>query len=463
MDPGENCHRWRKLPEVIVSTRKSISSNGRWIALTVSILDRVFPRPRGFNVRLWDSEELAEDSSAPFTLVLNQPGALRRMFSPSIELSLGEAFINKDFDIEGDIISAFTCMESIAGKLSSPAEMVGLLRDLLALPRGGASQLAGRGPVKLSGVQHSRQRDRAAIQYHYDVGNEFYALWLDRNMQYSCAYFQTGSEDLDLAQEQKMEHICRKLRLKPGERLLDIGCGWGGLARYAARKYGVQVLGVTLSERQAQFANKQSLQEGLENQVEIQLLDYRDLASGAFDKIVSVGMFEHVGRDHLPEYFDQVYRLLKPGGLFLNHGIAQGAQETYRAGNRPMWQKLVEWYILGSGLFMQRYIFPDGELVPVSEANLIAERAGFEVRDVENLREHYALTLRHWVARLNQCQAEAVRASDEKTYRTWRIYMSASAYGFERGNINVNQTLLARPDGGCCDLPLTRADLYAFD
>ena len=186
-----------------MSTNKSIPSNGRWIALTVSILDRVFPRPRGFNVRLWDSEELVEGSSAPFTLVLNQPGALRRMFSPPIELSLGEAFINKDFDIEGDIISAFTCMESIASKLFSPVEMVALLRDLLALPRGNASQLAGRGPVKLSGAQHSLQRDRAAIQYHYDVGNEFYSLWLDSNMQYSCAYFQTGSESLDLAQEQK--------------------------------------------------------------------------------------------------------------------------------------------------------------------------------------------------------------------------------------------------------------------
>jgi cyclopropane-fatty-acyl-phospholipid synthase len=259
-----------------------------------------------------------------------------------------------------------------------------------------------------------------------------------------------------------MEHVCRKLRLKSGERLLDIGCGWGGLARYAAREYGVQALGVTLSEQQAQFANKRSLQEGLDGRVEVQLLDYRDLTPGAFDKIVSVGMFEHVGRDRLPEYFAQAYRLLKPGGLFLNHGIAQGAQETHRAINSPGWQKLAERYILGSGLFVQRYVFPDGELVPVSAANLVAERAGFEVRDVENLREHYAPTLRHWVSRLEQCQAEAIRASDEKTYRTWRIYMSASAYGFERGNINVNQTLLAKPDGRRCKLPLTRADLYAF-
>jgi cyclopropane-fatty-acyl-phospholipid synthase len=446
-----------------MSDSKSISSTGYWVSHTVSILDRIFPPPRGFAVQLWNSEELPAESSAPFTLVLNHPGALRRMFSLPIELSLGEAFINKDFDIDGDIFSAFAWMDSIAATPSSPANVFVLLKDLLALPRDNTGQLSGRGPAQLSGAQHSRQRDRAAIRYHYDVGNEFYGLWLDRNMQYSCAYFQTGIEDLDLAQEQKMEHICRKLRLKPGERLLDIGCGWGGLARYAARNYGVQALGVTLSEQQAQFATRQNLREGLEDQVEIQLLDYRDLASGVFDKIVSVGMFEHVGRDHLPEYFAQAYRLLKPGGLFLNHGIAQRAQEAHRAGNSFGWQKLFERSILGSGSFTQHYVFPDGELVPVSEANLAAERAGFEVRDVENLREHYALTLRHWVDRLEKCRAEAIRASDERTYRTWRLFMSASAYGFESGSINVNQTLLARPDSGQCDLPLTRADLYAFD
>lgn len=443
-----------------MSDPKSISSNKRWISRSISILERLFPSPRGFKVRLWNSEELPADSPALFTLVLNHPGALRRMFSPPIELSLGEAFINKDFDIEGDIIASFAWMESISTRPFSPGNIVDLLRDMRALPHDGSGQLSGRGPLKLSGAQHSRQRDRAAIQYHYDVGNEFYSLWLDRNMQYSCAYFQSGEEDLDRAQEQKMEHICRKLRLRPGERLLDIGCGWGGLARYAARKYGVQALGVTLSEQQTQFAHRQNAAESLVDRVEILLVDYRDLESGAFDKIVSVGMFEHVGRDHLPEYFAQAYRLLKPGGLFLNHGISQKSDGP---GNSFGWQKLFERYILGSGSFVQHYVFPDGELVPVSEANLAAEQAGFEVRDVENLREHYALTLRQWVGRLEQCRAEAIRASDEKTYRTWRLFMSASAYGFESGSISVNQTLLAKPDGGRCNLPLTRADLYAFD
>ncbi len=413
-------------------------------------------------MRLRDSEELPADSPASFTLVLNHPGALRRMFSLPIELSFGEAFINKDFDIEGDIFSAFAWMDSMAASSLSPANFIVLLRDLMALPGGSAGQLSGRGPAQLNGAQHLRQRDRAAIHYHYDVGNEFYALWLDRNMQYSCAYFQTGREDLDLAQEQKMEHICRKLRLKPGERLLDIGCGWGGLLRYAARTYGAQSLGVTLSKQQAQFAARKTHQEGLDDQVEIQLVDYHDLASGVFDKIVSVGMFEPLGRDNLPEYFTQAYRLLKPGGLFLNHGIAQKTQEAHRAGNRSGLQMLFERYILGSGSFTQHYVFPDGELVPVSEANMVAEQAGFEVRDVENLREHYALTLRQWVDRLEECRAEAIRVSDEKTYRTWRLFMSASAYGFESGNINVDQTLLARLDHGKCDLPLTRFDLYAL-
>ncbi len=288
-------------------------------------------------------------------------------------------------------------------------------------------------------------------------------------MQYSCGYFPTGTEDLDTAQERKLEHICRKLRLKPGEHLLDIGCGWGGLALYAARKYGVRVLGVTLSKSQMMYANRQIAKTNLGDQVSIELKDYRDLEAGSFDKIVSVGMFEHVGRNHLPEYFARTYRLLRPGGLFLNHGISRRAPAQYVAIGPTVqhvreasgWQKFVERKILGMGTFVQRYIFPDGELTPVSEVNTIAEAAGFEVRDMENLREHYALTLRHWVNRLEAHQMEAIRAADEVIYRTWRLYMSASAHGFETGNLNVSQTLLAKMAHGNSNVPLTRADLYA--
>ncbi len=381
------------------------------------------------------------------------------MFTPPVELALGEAFIYGDLDIEGDIFAAFSLIDDIIARTFSPGDIAALARDLLTLPRPGRRQLDGRRAAQLQGTLHSRERDRAAIQYHYDVGNDFYSLWLDRNMQYSCAYFPTGAEDLDAAQERKMEHICRKLRLRPGERLLDIGCGWGGLAMYAARRHGVSVIGVTLSKNQMLYATQRIAEANLGGRVTVKLQDYRDLGAEPFDKIVSVGMFEHVGRSHLPEYFAHTYRLLKPGGLFLNHGISRRSAGNRRASG---WQRFVERRILGADSFVQRYIFPDGELVPVSEVNLIAEQAGFEVRDAENLREHYALTLRRWVNRLEARRAEAVKAADEVTYRTWRLYMSASAHGFESGCINVNQTLLAKmAHGGKSSVPLTRADLYA--
>jgi cyclopropane-fatty-acyl-phospholipid synthase len=430
---------------------------------TMDLLERLFPSPRRFGIRLWDGIVLPADGRPSFHLVLNHAGALRRMFKPPIELSLGEAFILKDFDIEGDIFSAFPLMDSIASRSFSTGEIISIGLGLSALPASGPVRAQGRGPAQLHGAIHSRERDLIVVQYHYDVGNDFYSLWLDRNLQYSCGYFPSGAEDLDTAQERKMEHICRKLRLKPGERLLDIGCGWSGLARYAALKYGVDVLGVTLSKNQKAYADEQiarvgpfdTLRATLQERVAVQLKDYRDLGDASFDKIVSVGMFEHVGRTHLPEYFAQVYRLLKPGGLFLNHGISR------RAGTEEEKQGFVQQRIFGRGLFLQHYIFPDAELIPVSDVNMMAENAGFEVRDVENLREHYALTLRHWVKRLTARQEQAVKASDEVTYRTWRLYMSASAYGFESGNINVNQTLLAKmTPGGISSVPFSRADLY---
>jgi cyclopropane-fatty-acyl-phospholipid synthase len=447
-----------------MSQALSLSTTDSVVNRTVMILNRLFLAPRAFKIRLWNGTELSASSRPAFSLILNYPGVLRRMFTPPIELALGEAFIYGDFDIDGDIFSAFTLFDVIFNRSISAGEVVALTREILALPASGPVRPLGRGPSRLQGARHSRERDRAAIQYHYNVGNDFYALWLDRRLQYSCAYFATGQEDLHTAQERKLEHICRKLRLKPGERLLDIGCGWGGLALYAAEKYGVHVLGVTLSDRQVEYANAQIARSGLGDRVGIKLQDYRDLAAESFDKVVSVGMFEHVGRDHLPEYFSQAYRLLKPGGLFLNHGISYrpriehttDPQIKHPAGLPNFLARK----ILGTGSFMQRYVFPDGELVPVSEANLIAEKSGFEVRDVESLREHYALTLRQWVNRLEERRGEAMQASDEVTYRTWRLYMAASAYGFKTGNINVNQSLLAKPDHGQSHVPLTRADLY---
>lgn len=438
-----------------MTQKSSLSATDSAAQLTARLLGIIFPAPRRFGIRLWDDTELPHEPGAPFELVIHNPGALRRMFKPPVELSLGEAFIRDDFEIEGDIFAAFPLMEGIAGRGLRLGEIVELGFGLLALPRSQHAALRGRGPLAARGAVHSKERDRQVVQYHYDVGNDFYALYLDHNMQYSCGYFPTGTEDLDTAQELKMEHICRKLRLRSGERLLDIGCGWGGLARYAASKHGAKVLGVTLSKNQKAYADQQAAERGLAGDVQVELMDYRDLGDEMFDKIVSVGMFEHVGRSHLPEYFAHTYRLLKPGGLFLNHGISR------RAGTGTNEQGLMQRLIVGQGTFSQRYIFPDGELEPVSEVNVMAENAGFEVRDVESLREHYALTLRNWVERLQRNREQAIRVSDPITYRTWRLYMSASAYGFESGNINVNQTLLAKmtPDGRS-SVPPSRADLY---
>ncbi len=433
----------------------SLSTTEPGLEQTIKLLEQLFPMPRHFGIRLWSGAELPFEGHPPFHLVLNHPSALRRMFTPPIELSLGEAFIRNDFDIEGDIFAAFPLMESIATRSFSARDITDIGLSLLALPNQSPARTPGRGPVRLRGRIHSRERDRAAVQYHYDVSNDFYSLWLDRNLQYSCAYFSSGAGDLDDAQERKMEHLCRKLRLKAGEYLLDIGCGWGGLDIYAASKYGVRVLGLTLSKNQATYAYQWIGRLGLEERVCVKLMDYRDLEVEPFDKIVSVGMFEHVGRTHLPEYFARVHHLLKPGGLFLNHGISRRAERPEDK------QSYIQQRIFGRGAFLQKYIFPDGELTPVSEVNTLAEQAGFEVRDVENLREHYALTLQNWVNRLAEHREEAIHASDEVTYRTWRLYMSASAFGFESGNINVNQTLLAKmTHDGKSNVPLSRANLY---
>lgn len=427
---------------------------------TVTLLDCLLPPPRRFAVRLWDGTEFPAVGRPTYCLVLHHPGALRRMFTPPIELSLSEAFIYGDFDVEGDLFGAFSFFDDIEARAFAPTDVATLTKELLALPGSGPARSSGRGPARLRGERHSPDRDRSAVQYHYDVGDRFYSLWLDRRMQYSCAYFPTGGEDLDTAQELKLEHIRRKLHLKPGDRLLDIGCGWGGLAVYAAQHSDVQVLGITLSKNQLAAAQDLIAANHLEDRVSVKLLDYRELGRDSFDKVVSIGMFEHVGRDHLAEYFGHVFRVLKPGGLFLNHGISCRAAEAVDI--LPDWRRFVAHDIVGSGAFLQHYIFPDGELTPVSEVNLFAEEAGFEVRDVENLREHYALTLRRWVQRLEAHEDQAVAATDAATYRTWRLYLCACAHRFETGGINVNQTLFARLEhSGHVDLPLTRADLDA--
>jgi cyclopropane-fatty-acyl-phospholipid synthase len=308
------------------------------------------------------------------------------------------------------------------------------------------------------GRTHSPNRDARAVRFHYDVGNEFYTLWLDRQLVYSCGYFERGDETLDAAQTAKLDYVCRKLRLAAGERLLDIGCGWGALVMHAATHYGVRATGITLSEQQAAFARDRIAREGLADRVTIDVRDYRTLGEGEhFDKIASVGMVEHVGRQRLADYFAAAYRTLAPGGLFLNHGIVSLADARHHARLDPLWRRIWQ-----RDQFIRRYVFPDGDLVPAAAVIAAAEAQGFESRDVESLREHYVTTLRHWVRRLESREADARAIVGDVTYRVWRLYLSASAHGFRIGRIAVIQSLFAKPDaGGAARVPRSRAALYA--
>jgi cyclopropane-fatty-acyl-phospholipid synthase len=393
-------------------------------------------------IRLWDGSTCGA-SQPRCTLVIRHPDAVRQMCDSPNEQALGEAYVNDEFDIAGDIATALEFGDCLLRQEFPLAERLRMAALLRRLPPSGHLRLL-RQPPRLHGWLHSKDRDRQAIRYHYDLPTEFYALWLDPRLVYSCAYFQTAQDDLDAAQVRKLDYICRKLRLCRGERLLDIGCGWGALVQHAAEHYGVDAHGITLSAKQAEVAGERIRASGLESRCRAELRDYRDLdGSQPYDKIVSVGMFEHVGKKLLPEYFSRAWRLLKGGGVFLNHGIAYSATWP-----RP------------KPSFSDTYVFPDGELVPINESLHAAEISGFEVRDVESLREHYTLTLKRWVQRLEDHAEQARRITDDSTYRIWRLYMAGSAHRFARGRVNIYQTLLAKPERGDSRLPLVRDDWY---
>ena len=417
--------------------------------LTLHLLSEVFggSAMKEVGVRLWNGTHWPDAAPRSATIVLNHPGALREMFLPANEVGLAEAYLHNDFDVEGNIEDVFHLADALDQATLGGARKLRIARDLLRLPADKSRQPGRRGPARLKGRRHSVGRDRQAVTYHYDVSNDFYSLWLDRRMVYSSAYFETPDDDLNQAQEQKLDYICRKLRLQPGQRLLDVGCGWGGLVIYAVEHYGVDATGITISQPQVELANERIARAGLSDRCRVDARDYREVDQmEAYDALVSVGMFEHVGEAKLPEYFELAARLLKPGGVFLNHGIARRATDKRRPGPS----------------FSNTYVFPDGELVPISTTLQAAEGAGFEVRDVESLREHYALTLRHWVRRLEAHHEEALQFVDEPTYRVWRLFMSGSAYGFTTGRLNVYQSLLVRADAhGHSRVPLTRADWYA--
>ncbi|MFE7778018.1 class I SAM-dependent methyltransferase [Streptomyces sp. NPDC057445] len=415
--------------------------------------------PPPVRIRAWDGSE-AGAPDAP-VLVVRHRRALRRLLWKPGELGLVRGWVAGEIDVEGDLYEALDRLagliwdrpppedgearSSAAGRAQALLDprLRAAARDLLELsgPRAWLPLAPPAEEVRRRrGPLHTRFRDRQAISHHYDVGNDFYELVLGPSMVYSCAYWADGGS-LEDAQRDKLDLICRKLALDEGDRLLDVGCGWGSMAIHAAREYGARVTGITLSREQAAYARKRIAEEGLTDRVEIRVQDYRDVKDGPYDAISSIGMAEHVGSARYREYADVLYGLLRPGGRLLNHQIARRPEKdetAYRVDD-----------------FIDAYVFPDGELAPVGATLSILEEAGFEARDVESIREHYARTLRAWVANLESAWKDAVRRTSPGRARIWRLYMAASAVSFERNRIGVNQILAVKtPEGGASGLPL---------
>jgi cyclopropane-fatty-acyl-phospholipid synthase len=397
-------------------------------------------------VRFWDGSRLGS-SDGTAAIVLRSPNALRRILYSPNEVGFGRAYIQGDVDIEGDDLAAIRLIAQAA-----PDELrIGtrtLARSLLA-----AARLGVLGPplprpaeeARLGGARHTKARDAAAIAHHYDVGNDFYRLVLGESMTYSCARFVDPSVPLDQAQTAKYDLICRKLGLRDGMRLLDVGCGWGGMVMHAASHYGVSALGITLSQQQHELACKRVADAGLSDRVEIRLLDYRDVGSigTQWDAISSIGMFEHVGQARMTSYFRTLAGVLRTGGRFLNHAISTpgGAQFDRRS-------------------FTARYVFPDGELADVAAVVSAMEAVDLEVRDVESLREHYALTLRHWVDNLKGNWDAAVELVGPVRARIWRLYMLGAIVSFECNDVAIHQVVgVKTPPDGNSGMPLTRRDM----
>lgn len=405
-----------------------------------------------------------------FTLGLRSPDVVRSLLLGRDPLRFADLYFRGEVDVDGDLFSALSLKDQVQDlRLPLAGRLALLLRLAPQLWRRGAEAALGEssatseasisssGHARREAVSsaslratqvklHTKEENRQAIAFHYDLSNEFYALWLGEGMVYSCAYFESADASLEQAQRAKLDHVCRKLQLRPGEQLLDIGCGWGALIMHAAQHYGVRSHGITLSERQFDLASQRIKAAGLQEQVKIELQDYREMPGRQrFDKISSIGMFEHVGLKNLPVYFGTVQRLLKPEGLFLNHGITH---------DEDGWGKAL------SSRFINRYVFPDGELDTVSNIQRVMEGSGFEIVDVEALRPHYAKTLRHWVERLESQHERALDHVNEATYRVWRLYMAACAMEFESAELGVYQ-ILASPQGRhSSKLALTRRHMY---
>ncbi len=395
-------------------------------ALRRELADALPARP--FTVAFWDGSTVAATEPEGPTFSIHSPRALAHVLRAPGELGIGRAYVDGLIDVD-DLDGALRVVDSFE---APPLSARRLGRLGLALVRACGLTVPPRAPrteLRLRGERHTIARDRRAVRHHYDVGNEFFALFLDRSMTYSCALFSRGASTLEEAQEAKLELVCSKLGLEPGERVLDVGCGWGSFAIHAARRHGVSVLGVTLAERQAELARERVRAAGLADQIEIRLADYREVVADPFDAVVSIGMVEHVGAERIDLYAARLAALLRPGGRLLNHGIA----------------KLKDFDTPDEGAFSERFVFPDGVPLPLSRIELALERAGFVTRHVEGLPDDYAETLRHWVAHYEERYEDAVRIAGIERARIWRLYLRAARQGFQTGWASIYQVLADLP------------------
>jgi len=423
----------------------------------------VFDNRLPFRVEAYDgsvAEPTIASSANDVTLRILRREAITRVLTHPGELGVARAYVAGDLDIDGDLDPLFELELPPIHQLLSPDNVRALLGVI------GASALRPLPPpnieARVSGALHGRSRDRQAVSHHYDVSNRFYEMVLGPSMTYSCAVFKSGDDTLEDAQRRKVDLVARKLNLSPGERLLDVGCGWGAMAIHAARHYGVRVVGVTLSEQQRLYAAEAAKREGVDHLVEFRLQDFRDVKDGPFDAISSIGMSEHVGRRSLPDYCQLMFDLLKPGGRFLNHAI--GRPVSFDEDPRPTRAEVFSrQFQVAVGMrrpsrtaspFIERYVFPDGELHEVGNLVSMLQSHGFEVRHLESLREHYARTLREWVANLEKRFDEAVEDVGVERARVWRLYMAGSAVGFERRHLEIHQVLCVKPDHGRSSMAL---------
>jgi cyclopropane-fatty-acyl-phospholipid synthase len=390
-------------------------------------MTRAFPS-RPFNVRFWDGGGVAATESDAPTFFVRRPAALAHFLTAPGTLGLGRAYVDGSLAVD-DLDGAFIAIDEWEPPPLTNADRarLGLAIAAAAVP-GGIPRRPGLELI-LRGERHTAERDAAAVRYHYDVGNEFFKLFLDESMTYSCAIFSRGAETLEEAQRTKLDLVASKLGLMPGMRVLDVGCGWGSFAIHAAREYGAEVTGITLSEPQAQLARELVQEAGLGEKIDIRVADYRELPPASFDAIASIGMSEHVGETRIDRYAESLFALLRPGAPLLNHAIA-----VLDPDDDPL-----------EDLFSMRYVFPDGEPLPLSRVQLALERAGFHTGHVEGFREDYAATLRHWATRLDERIGEAESLAGIERTRVWRLYLRAARHGFDAGMTAVYQVLARRP------------------